>query len=164
MVHLFRGRGFARPPLLGPRHMRPRGFEPDFITPYGLPRGNLMNRSPLAPMRPRPLPPPRMLHPPPLPPRPRLPPHHIPLRDGPFPHLPPPGRIQPPMPPGPPIGRPIRPQPPLRGRGMFPKRGMPLKRLVSSNGPRLKKNQKRKEKTEVGKFRHTNHRLNWLVT
>lgn len=43
----------------------------------------------------------------------------------------------------------MRPQLPIRGRGLFPKRGVSVKRLVSSNENRVKKNLKRKEKTEV---------------
>lgn len=155
MVHLFRGgsaggrgRGFARPPGFIPRHIRPNWFEPDFVPPFGFggPIPNTLARPPLRPgPRPHRIPAPP-LPPPPLRPRP-LPPlvRH-------FPPIPlcPPGRglsIPPHMPSGnfrSTIGHTL----PLRGRGGHANRGAQVKRLVSPND-RAKKQQKRKERTEV---------------
>uniref|UniRef100_A0A1B6KI88 Uncharacterized protein n=1 Tax=Graphocephala atropunctata TaxID=36148 RepID=A0A1B6KI88_9HEMI len=169
MVRLFRGgrggRGGPRPPFSFPRHIRPppRDFEPEFILPYGAPRGRLL-RGNIRPRPPHPhLPPPlspRMAPPPP--PRPLPHPPHFPLShrelhmSGPIPRRPHPMSrpgIPPPMhplPPGPPpLRRPLRPGPPfVRGRGGPARRGIGVKRLGTSANGRNKKAPKRKEKKE----------------
>lgn len=145
--------GPPRPPLPPPPRMRP-GLLP--LRPPMPPRPTEMRPHPAdmrphpADMRPhpadmRPHPADMRPHPAEMHPHPRPP---LGLRPGIMPPMLPPRHM---IPPGPLLRRPMRsgPGPIIRGRGRMVQRGVGPKRLGASANGRLKKPQKRKEKTEV---------------